>query len=234
MEKKRLFAWAVKQSIPVMLGYIFLGIAYGIVQQEAGLGVAWALLISGLVYAGSMQFALVPLLTAGTPLPVIALMTLMVNCRHLFYGLSFVDTFREMGKKYPYMIFSLTDETYSLLVSCKDDSMMQERNHLACFYISALDQFYWVLGSVIGALAGSMLTFDTTGIDFAMTALFVVILVDQLRSGRRAWACAALGLALGVVFLLLVGADDFLLPTLLCTMVGLAAMDRYHVRKEAA
>lgn len=233
MEKKKLFLYAFRKSIPVLLGYIFLGIAFGIVLQSSGLTWSWALLISGIVYAGSMQFALVPLLSASTPLPTVALMTLMVNSRHLFYGLSFVDMYREMGKKYPYMIFSLTDETYSVLCSCKSDMELRENNHEAAFFISALHQFYWVLGSVIGAVAGELLTFDTTGIDFSMTALFVVILVEQLKNGgREARISAGLAIAIALVFLFTLGADGFLLPTLACTVAALAILNCFG--KEAA
>ena len=234
MEKRRLFAYAFKKSVPVLLGYIFLGTAYGIVLQKSGLGWPWALLISLVVYAGSMQFALVTLMSAATPLPTVALMTLMVNSRHLFYGLSFVEAFKEMGKKYPYMIFSLTDETYSVLCSCKGDPELETQNHDACFYISALHQLYWVIGSVIGAAAGELIAFDTTGIDFAMTALFTVILVDQLRGERAARSCAALGAGLAAAFLLLLGAERFLLPTLACTVAGLMIMNALSERRERA
>ena len=234
MSKKQQFFYAVRKSIPVFLGFIFLGIAFGIVLQSAGFNWLWALVISTLVYAGSMQFALVPLLTAGTPLSTIALMTLMVNSRHLFYGLSFVDMFKSMGKKYPYMIFSLTDETYSVLCSCADDPAAHVDNHRPCFMISLLHQCYWVVGSVIGAVAGELIAFDTTGIDFSMTALFVVILVDQLRAGGRdARRSSLIGLVLALFFLLILGADKFLLPTLTCTVLALALSAQLTKTKEA-
>ena len=224
MQRRRLFHYALRKSIPVMLGYVFLGAAFGILLQRAGFGWPWALLISGLVYAGSMQFALVPLLSASAPLSTVALMTLMVNSRHLFYGLSFVEMFREMGKKAIYMIFSLTDETYSVLCACRNDAEAQEDRHRACFDLAVLHHVYWVAGSVLGAVAGELIAFDTTGIDFAMTALFVVILVDQLRAGgRQARACALTGAVLAVGFLLLLGSENFLLPTLICTVMALAA-----------
>jgi 4-azaleucine resistance transporter AzlC len=223
MNKKQLFLYAFRKSIPVMLGFLFLGCAFGIVLESAGFGWPWALMTSGLIYAGSMQFALVPLLTSLAPLPTVALMTLMVNSRHLFYGLSFVDMFRSMGGRYPYMIFSLTDETYSVLCSCKDDAELAANHHQAAFCIAALHQLYWVAGSVVGAVAGELISFDTTGIDFSMTALFVVILVDQLRSGKRETRlCAGIGVALALIFLFTLGADGFLLPTLACTVFVLA------------
>ena len=226
MEKKQLFLYALRKSIPVFFGFLFLGIAFGIVLQSSGYGWPWALMFSGLIYAGSMQFALIPLIGAGTPLHTIALMTLLVNSRHLFYGLSFVDMYRGMGKKYPYMIFSLTDETYSVLCSCKGDMELAERDHAAAFYISALHQLYWVAGSLIGAVTGELLSFDTAGIDFAMTALFVVILVDQLKGGGRDSMLSALpGVLFALVFLFTLGADAFLLPTLVCTVTVLAILN---------
>ena len=235
MDKKRLFLYAFKKSIPVMLGYVFLGTAFGILLQQSGFGWPWALLISGLVYAGSMQFALVSLLSAAAPLPTVALTTLMVNSRHLFYGLSFIDMFRKMGKKYPYMIFSLTDETYSVLCSCDGEAELQERGHLSAFYLSILNQCYWVLGSVVGAIAGELIAFDTTGIDFSMTALFVVILTDQLRAGgRKARTGAAIGIALAAIYLLMLGPERFLLPTLACTVMALLATDQLTKGKEGA
>lgn len=233
MERKKLFRYALRKSVPVFLGYIFLGVAFGIVLEASGLTWPWALLTSALIYAGSMQFALIPLIGSATPLPTIALMTLLVNSRHLFYGLSFVDMYREMGRRRPYMIFSLTDETYSVLCSCKGDLELAERNHEAAFHISALHHFYWTLGSVIGAIAGEILSFDTAGIDFSMTALFVVILVDQLRNGgREARLNALAGSTLAVAFLLLLGADSFLLPTLIFTVAELAIVNL--CQKEAA
>lgn len=220
--------YALRKSVPVLLGYVFLGAAFGILLTDAGLNWAWAALMSVVVYAGSMQFALVPLLAAATPLPTIAVMMLMVNSRHLFYGLSFVEMFREMGRKAPYMVFALTDETYSVLCACRGDAEMARDHHVAAFYIAALQHGYWVLGSLLGAVAGQLLAFDTTGIDFAMTALFTVILTDQVRSGGRAvMRCAAVGAALALAFLLALGADAFLLPTLACVVVALALIDRF-------
>lgn len=228
MNQRQLFLYAFRKSIPVLLGYIFLGAAFGILLVDAGLSWPWAPVMSLLVYAGSMQFALVPLLAAAPPLPTIAAVTLMINSRHLFYGLSFVEMFREMGRKSPYMIFSLTDETYSVLCACRDDAEMALHSHDAAFMIAALHQAYWVIGSTVGALAGALLQFDTAGIDFAMTALFTVILTDQLRSGGRpARISAAIGGGLAVIFLLALGPDAFLLPTLGCTVVALAASDRF-------
>ena len=176
MKRKALWA-AVPYTVPVMLGYLFLGAAFGVLIAENGFSVLWAFLMSTFIYAGSMQFAAISLMTSAFS-PVSAfLLTLMVNARHLFYGLSMLKPFERMGKRKPYMIFSLTDETYSLLCGVSAPEGIDPDWFL--FFISLLDQLYWIIGSCIGAAAGSFLPFDSTGIDFAMTALFLVIFVEQ-------------------------------------------------------
>lgn len=213
--------FAFRQSIPVMLGYIFLGIAFGLLLQNAGYSFWWAFLISVVVYAGSMQFVLVSLLAGGAGLIYTALMTLFINGRHIFYGLSFVEKYKKMGRAYPYMVFSLTDETYSVLCGTKVPEGMDEDK--VFFWISLLDQSYWVLGSVLGALVGSQITFDSTGIDFSMTALFIVIVVEQWQE-QRTHIPAVLGALCGILWLLLLGPDRFILPVLCSCVVILLAM----------
>lgn len=203
--------FAFTQSVPVMLGYIFLGIAFGLMLQDAGYGVWWAFFSSVFIYAGSMQFVLVTLLTGGASLVYTAVMTLFINGRHLFYGLSFLEKFRGMGKFYPYMIFSLTDETYSVLCGLKVPEGMSEKK--VSFLIALFDHCYWITGSLLGALIGELITFDTTGIDFSMTALFVVIVLNQWLDSKE-HRPAILGGILGIMCLLLFGPDKFLLPSL--------------------
>ena len=158
-----------------------------------------------------MQFVLGTFLTGGVSLLYAAVMTLFINGRHLFYGLSFIEKFRGMGHYYPYMVFSLTDETYSVLCDFKVPEGMNERK--VSFLISLLDQSYWILGSVLGAVIGKLIIFDTTGIDFSMTALFVVIVINQWMDNRE-HRPALLGLAVGLASLFLLGPDKFLLPAL--------------------
>ena len=209
--------YAFIKSLPVMCGYIFLGIAYGIVLQDAGFGPAWALAISTFVYAGSAQFVMVPLMAAGTSIITMAVTILFVNSRHLFYGLSFTESFAKL-KSRPYMIFSLTDETYSVLCGCRNEDL-DERMREAWPLIALFDQTYWVLGSFLGALLGKIIPFDMTGIDFSMTALFTVILLDQIRvGGKKAASSAALSMIVAIVCLLLFGGSNFLLPTLIITV----------------
>ena len=220
----REFKFAARQTIPVLCGYIFLGIAFGLLLQQAGYGLIWALLASVFIYAGSMQFVLVGLLGGGFgSLLSVALTTLSVNGRHLFYGLSFIEPFARMGRAEPYMIFSLTDETYSLL--CGTEIPPQLNKNRAFLFISLLDQSYWVTGSVLGAVLGSVLPFDMTGIDFAMTALFVVIFIEQWR-GARSHLPALVGIALALVCLAVFGPDNFLLPTLVCSVLVLTMLQK--------
>lgn len=211
--------YAFRQTVPVLCGYLFLGLAFGLLLQQAGYGWPWAVLTSVIVYAGSMQFVLVGLLGGGfASLLSVALTTLSVNSRHLFYGLSFLETFRKMGRAKPYMIFSLTDETYSLLCSLQPPKELDaDRVRL---YIALLDHVYWVAGSAAGAILGSVLPFDLTGIDFAMTALFVVIFVDQW-CGAKSRLPAVAGLGFGLLWLVVLGPDRFLLPALVCTVLVL-------------
>ena len=212
--------FAFYKTITVLLGYLFLGLAFGLLLQEAGYSFWWALLSSGIVYAGSIQFVLVEFLSGGTGLLTVAVMTLLINSRHAFYGLSFVEKFRKM-KTYPYMIFSLTDETYSLLCSLKVPEGIDEKK--AMFLIALFDQLYWVAGSVLGAALGQVLPFDMTGIDFAMTALFVTIFVDQWREAKSHLP-AIVGLCSAAVCLLIFGGSNFILPSLIITVGILMAL----------
>ena len=227
--KRDYIGFAFKQSIPVMLGYIFLGIAFGLLLQNAGYGFVWAFFASAVIYAGSMQFVLVNLLTSGAGLLYAAVMTLFINGRHIFYGLSFVEKYKKMGRAYPYMVFSLTDETYSVLCGTKTPQGMEESK--VFFWISLFDQCYWVLGSVIGALAGSYIHFDSPGIDFSMTALFIVIVVEQWQ-GRKSHFPALLGAVSGLVWLLALGPDRFILPAL-CTCMAVLILARRCVRPDS-
>ena len=220
--------FAFRQSLGVLFGYVFLGTAFGILLRQAGFGALWSLAFSGLVYAGSLQFVLAGFLAAPTALPTVALMSLFINARHLFYGLSFIERFRSMGKKRPYMIFSLTDETYSVLCGMDEVPAGVDKNG-AMFLVALLDQLYWVAGSLLGTFAGG-LPLDFTGIDFSMTALFLVIFLEQWR-GAKSHLPALLGFCCAGVFLLVLGADNFLLPAL-CTTVAVLLLARPVLNRE--
>jgi 4-azaleucine resistance transporter AzlC len=222
LRDRGIFKQAFLRTIPVMMGYVFLGFAFGLLLQRAGYHWLWALAASVLVYAGSMQFVLVGLLTQGASLLTIAVTTLVVNSRHIFYGLSFIDTFKAMGKRGLYMVFSLTDETYALLCSTTPGASPEDTKRLL-FTISALDQSYWVCGSVLGALMGNVIAFNITGIDFAMTALFTVIVVEQWLSTKN-HVPALLGFLCAVISLVVLGPDQFLLPALTACMTILLVL----------
>lgn len=228
---KKALPFALRQSLPVAFGYIFLGIAFGILLNEAGYGFFWALAMSLFIYAGSMQFVLVSLLAAGAPLYTVALMTLFVNGRHIFYGLGFIEKFRSMGRRFAYMVLSLTDETYSVLCSLECPAGVDEAD--ASFLIALLDHSYWVLGCVIGSLLGRALPFDMTGIDFSMTALFVVIFINQWKQFKSKLP-ALTGLACALVSLLAFGPDRFLLPALAAAVTILIALRRTVERAQEA
>ncbi len=231
MDRKSLAA-AFPVTVPVLMGYLAIGMAFGFMLQAIGYNFIWAFFMSLTIYAGSGQYLGVSLLSSAAALSTVAVMTLLINFRHLVYGLSMLEKFRGMGLRKFYMIFSLTDETYALLSSVQPPVGVDPRNFY--FSIALLDQSYWILGSVIGAVAGALLPIDTTGIDFAMTALFVVIAVDQWSAYKRHLP-ALLGAGVTLLSLFLVGAENMLLPALgVIVLVLLLLRQRLDERGTAA
>ena len=212
---RRALQAAFPHTLPVLAGFLFLGIAYGVLMQTKGFAWYWSLLISTCVFAGSMQFVAVTLLTAAFDPLYTFLLTLMVNARHLFYGISMLGKYKGTGKAKPYLIFSLCDETFSILCSVEAPAGVSRTRFMV--WVALLNQFYWVLGSCLGGIAGAFIPFDTTGLDFALTALFVVILVNQWKSTRH-HAPVLIGLGCSAAALVLFGADTFLIPAML--MIG--------------
>ncbi len=221
--------YAFKQSIPIMTGYIVLGMGFGVLLESKGYGVLWAIAMSVFIYAGSMQYVAIDLITGGASMIATALMTLMVNARHLFYGISMLDKYKDTGKYKPYLIFSLTDETYSLVCSGEIPEGVDGNKYY--FLVSLFDQFYWVLGSVIGSVLGSVLDFNTAGIDFSMTALFLVVFVEQWKSTKD-HASAITGVVASVVCLLIFGAGNFVIPAMISITVILLLMKKFRKGSE--
>ena len=216
---KNLIKTAFIKSLPVMAGYVVLAIGFGILMKEAGYGLFWSFLMSFTIYAGSMQYVAVSLLSSGASLISAALTTLMVNARHLFYGVSMIDKYKDAGKKKPYLIFALTDETYSLL--CGDDYPEGEDKHWYSFFVSLFNQCYWVIGSIIGSILGSLITFNTAGIDFSMTALFVTVFVEQWLTTKNHLPAIA-GLFCSIACLMIFGPESFLIPTMISITIVLS------------
>lgn len=204
------FRQAFRDTVPVMTGYIFMGIGFGILLRQAGYGPLWSLSMSLFMYAGSAQYLAVELLRKGASLLSTALAILLVNARHLFYGLSLVDTYKDAGARKHYMIFALTDETYSLVTQNKVPQGMSRITY--CFLVSAMDHAYWVTGCVLGSLVGQ-LPIDFTGVEFVLTALFVTLLVEQWLSHKNHLP-ALIGLCVTALCLVLFGTEIFLIPSM--------------------
>ncbi|NMC57740.1 MAG: AzlC family ABC transporter permease, partial [Eubacteriaceae bacterium] len=197
---------ALKITIPIFFGYIFVGIAFGLLLSNAGYNFLWAMLISCVVYSGSLQFILIPFFINPVSIITVIVTSIAVSSRHMFYGISFIERFNKMGVKKWYMIFSLTDETYSILCSQKSNEKVYN-NDRTFFLMSFLNQMYWVIGSVIGSLIGDIIPFNTKGIDFALTALFAVILAELVMASKKITA-SAVGILCGVICLFIFGADN--------------------------
>lgn len=222
--------YAFKRSIPVMAGYLVIGLGFGILLETKGYGVGWAFFMSLLIYAGSMQYVAVDLLSGGATALSAALITFMVNARHLFYGVSMIERYRKTGVYKPYLIFGLTDETYSLVCSGEVPAGVDEKKYF--FLLTFFNQCYWIIGSVAGALAGTLITFDTAGIEFSMTALFLVVFIEQWKSTDN-HISAVTGVGASLACLWIFGPDRFLIPAMFAITVLLTVMRRIIEKKES-
>ncbi len=220
MTNKQRLKKALVMTFPVLTGYICLGIGFGILLESKGYGVLWALVMSITMFAGSMQYVAVDLLAGGASLISTALTTLMVNARHLFYGISMVDKYKGAGKKKIYLMHALTDETYSLV--CSDDSNDQK----LYFLISVLDHLYWITGCVLGAIIGSIFEFNTEGVDFVLTALFVTIFVEQWLTTKN-HIPSIIGVVSTVICLIIFGSEMFLIPSMILITLSLTLLKKF-------
>ena len=214
---------AFYKSIPVMAGYIVLGIGFGILMRNAGYGVVWAAAMSIFIYAGSMQYVGVGLLTGGASVLTAIITTVMVNARHLFYSISMVEKYRDAGRYKPYMIFALTDETYSLLCDGNAPDGVDPNRYR--FLVSLFNHCYWIAGSIIGNLLGEVLPFSTAGIEFSMTALFVAAYTEQWLASKD-HVPALTGLLCTLLCLAVFGREKFLIPAMLLITLVLSILRR--------
>ena len=212
---------SLKEIIPIIPSYVFMGIAVGILFSSYGYGPLWTTLASLFIYAGSMQMVMVSLMASGAPFLTIATMAVFVNGRHVFYGIGMLERFRNRGLKGVYMALFMVDATFSILTGLKDYENV-ERDDLD-FYISLFGHILWVVSCAFGALCGELITFDMTGIEFSATAFFTVIVVNQWISAKS-YLPAISGVISAIVFWIVIGADNFMLPALSVSMIVLALM----------
>lgn len=213
--------YAVKHSFPIFISFIPVGLAYGVLMQNVGYNFLWTGACSLFVMAGSLQYLMVSFFAGGVSLATVAIMALLLNSRHIFYGLSFIEKFRSFGFWKYFLIYSLTDENYSLHCSHDFDEDIDEK--WAYVLTALMCILYWVVLSILGALIGTLIPFDTTGIDFALTALFIVILIEQL-SGAVNRLPALLAFVSSIVCLILFGPSNFILPSLVITVALLTIL----------
>jgi 4-azaleucine resistance transporter AzlC len=225
--KRKALKAAFSMTIPVMTGYLVLGAGFGILMSSKGLAIGWSVLMSAAVFAGSLQYVSVSILTAAFNPLYALILALMINARHLFYGLSMLEKYAGTGRLKPYLVFGLTDETFSLLVSGTKKDDVDSR--WFSFFVTLLGHVYWILGSTIGAFAGAVVRFDTKGLDFVLTALFVVIFLDQWRYGKHHIA-AIIGIAATILGLFVFGQTNFMIPSLLL-ILGLITIFRKTIDK---
>ena len=218
MSKKKIKALkaAFPHTIPIMTGFLFLGMTYGIYMNVSGFGFWYPMLMSMTIFAGSMEFVTVSMLLGGFhPLEALT-MTLMINARHLFYGISMLDKYKGTGLKKLYLIFGMCDESFSINYTANIPEDVDKSWFM--MWVTVLNQFYWVLGSTLGGLFGSLLKFNTEGLSFVMTALFVVIFLEQWMKEKN-HTSAIVGIVLSVLCLVIFGKDSFIIPAMICILV---------------
>lgn len=205
------FKEAFKDSIPIMAGYIVLGSGFGIVASSYNYNILVPICMSLFIYAGSMEYLTLSLLSMGTTLINAAIMTVVVNLRHMFYGIAMLSKYNNLKKHKAYTIFSLTDETFSVVVSKKlNDDLNSDEYY---FYISLLDQFYWLVGTIVGYLIGNILPFSSEGVDFSMTALFICVVIGQWEENKNHFP-TIIGFVVSIICLLIFGGSNFLIPSI--------------------
>lgn len=214
---------AFPYTIPIFAGFWFLALAYGIYMNVSGFSFWYPMAMSAIIYGGSLEFVAVSMLLSPFAPVQTFLMTLMIQARHLFYGISMLDKYKHLGAKKLYIIYAMCDETFSVNYTAKIPDGV-DRGWFY-FFVSLLDQIYWVSGATIGGLLGSLIHFDTTGLDFVMTAMFVVIFMEQWMKEKHHFS-ELIGLLAAVGCLLIFGADNFMIPTMICILAALSFLKK--------
>ncbi len=223
---QKAFSAAFPHTIPVLTGFLVLGMAYGVLMQTKGYGTLWAVLMSAVAFCGSMQFVAITLLTAAfNPLQAF-LLSVMVNARHLFYGISMLEKYKGLGKVRAFLIYTLCDETFSISSSVTPPEDIDRKY----FYlsISLLDYLYWVIGTFLGSVLGNFVSFNTKGLDFVLTALFVVLFLEQMKKSENR-IFGLIGIACTVVALVFFGAANLVIPAMILILLVLLGMGRKKI-----
>ena len=228
--KRRALKAAFPRTIPIMTGFIFLGMAYGIYMNASGFSFIYPFFMSMLIFGGSLEFVCVEMLLSPFAPVQVLIMAVMIQARHLFYGLSMLDKFKGLGWKKYYLIFGMCDETFS--VNYTSEIPEDVDRGWFYFFVTLLNQFYWVASATIGGIIGSLLKFDTSGISFVMTAMFVVIFLNQWEKEKQ-HASAIIGIAAPLVCLRIFGSGSFLIPSMVCILVALLLLRRPIEAKES-
>lgn len=215
---KNSFKYSLERSVPILIGFFPVGTMYGLMMSAAGYNFLWSAAASLFVYAGSLQMLMISFFRSDMSILTIAVTALLLNSRHMFYGLSFIEKFRSYGVWKWFLIYGMPDESYSLLCSYVPREGVEEK--WVHIFSTGLIWIYWIAFSVLGGLVGQLITFDTTGIDFALTALFIVILLDQIKSTGMKLP-ALIGGVSSVLCIIILGRDNFLLPSLAVTVLVL-------------
>lgn len=229
MKIKKAFLCAFPYTVPIFAGFLFLGLTYGIYMHVSGFSFWYPMLMSLTIYGGSLEFVAVSMLLAPyAPLQTL-IMSVMIQARHLFYGISMLDKFRGLGWKKPYLIFGMCDETFS--INCTAQIPDGIDRGWFYFFVTLLNHLYWFAGATLGGLLGSLIHFNTEGLEFVMTSMFVVIFLEQWGREKR-HISTYIGLAASILCLLVFGADSFLIPTMVCITAFLTFLRRPIERKE--
>ena len=228
--KLRAFRAAFPYTLPIFAGFWFIGLAYGIYMNVSGFSFVYPMVMSAVIFGGSLEFVAVSmLLSPFAPLQTL-MAALMIQARHLFYGVSMLERFKGLGWMRPYLIFGMCDETFSINYTA--DIPEDVDRGWFMFFVTLLNQLYWVSGATLGGILGSMLTFDTEGIEFVMTAMFVVIFLNQWEKEKQ-HASAIIGIAAPLVCLRIFGSGSFLIPSMVCILVALLLLRRPIEAKES-
>ena len=222
---------AFPHTIPIFTGFIFIGIAYGVLMESKGYGFLWSLFFSMVVFAGSSQYVAITFLTSAFNPVYALLMSLMINARHLFYGISLIDKFKDAGKLKPFLIYGMCDETFSVVCSAEPPEDVDKNWFM--FFITLLNYSYWALGSMLGGIIGSMVTFNTKGLDFVLTALFVVIFIGQWKS-QKDHRPALTGVICSLICLIAFGPNNFIIPSMIAMLSVLTILKKQKDKNELA